>query len=357
MVNKWNIISNRQPCRLWNRRFLTLTLQGSGGAYTSDQELSEIVIEIKSQIEYNHNYIYLTAAYDVPPSDLTDPTKLFIGGLNVPATNLWFRAEIVSGNLTVNSTTKLFDVSLKQEDSVFKFKFPRFATRYKYTDGQYSTFSPFSEVAFLPSKFDYLPKEGYNLGMVNSVRKLAVKDFVNKQQIPEDVVEMDILYKESNSPIVYTVDTIKRVDFDINKYDSWNAVNINDTSAQNTTGFVRISSEVVHAMIPSNQLLRVYDNVPRKALAQEIVGNRIVYGNYLQNYNMENSSSFNVPALTSLGVNSFLRNSNITVDTHLTHASRDLASSALKMVPQLLNPLYAKVILQQNQLKHLEHIK
>ena len=321
--------------------FLTLTLLGGGGAYTSNQELSEIVIEIKSHIEYNNDYNYLTNYYD-SGSDLTDPTKLFVGGVNVPATNIWFRAEIVSGNLTVNSTTNLFDVSLKQEDSVFKFKFPRFATRYKYTDGQYSTFSPFSEVAFLPSKFDYLPKEGYNLGMVNSVRKLAIKDFVNKQQIPEDVVEMDILYKESNSPIVYAVDTVKRVDFNASKYDSWNAININDTSTQNTTGFVRISSEVIHSMIPSNQLLRVYDNVPRKALAQEIVGNRIVYGNYLQNYNMENSSSFSVPALISLGVASFSRNSNITIDAHLTHTTRKLSSVGAAMVPQLLNPLHAK---------------
>jgi len=321
--------------------FLTLTLQGGGGAYTSDQELSDIVIEIRSHIEYNNNYIYLTGSYD-SGSDLTDPTQLFIGGVNVPATNIWFEAEIVSGNLTVNSTTNLFNVSLKQQDSVFKFKFPRFATRYKYTDGQYSTFSPFSEVAFLPSKFDYLPKEGYNLGMVNSVRKLAVKDFVDKQQIPEDVVEIDILYKESNSPIVYTVDTIKRVDFDASKYDSWNAINDNDTSTQNTTGFIKISSEVVHAMIPSNQLLRVYDNVPRKALAQEIVGNRIVYGNYLQNYNMQNNSTFEVPALTQLGVQLFYRNSNITVDTHLTHTTRALASSGAAMVPQLLNPLHAK---------------
>ena len=321
--------------------FLTLTLLGGGGAYTSDQELSEIVIEITSNIEYNNNKEYLTSYYD-SGSNLLNPTLLFVGGVNVPATNIWFEAEIVSGNLTVNSTTNLFDVSLKQEDSVFKFKFPRFATRYKYTDGQYSTFSPFSEVAFLPSKFDYLPKEGYNLGMVNSVRKLAIKDFVNKQQIPEDVVEMDILYKESNSPIVYAVDTIKRVDFNASKYDSWNAININDTSTQNTTGFVRISSEVIHSMIPSNQLLRVYDNVPRKALAQEIVGNRIVYGNYLQNYNMENSSSFAVPALISLGVVSFSRNSNITIDAHLTHTTRSLATSGLAMVPQLLNPLHAK---------------
>jgi len=335
--------------------FLTLTLQGGGAAYTSSQQLSEIVIEITSHIEYNHNYIYLTSAYNpaapAPPvSDLTDPTKLFLETIpgsgvfdkNVPATNIWFEAEIVSGNLSVNSTTNLFDVSLKQEDSVFKFKFPRFATRYKYTDGQYSTFSPFSEVAFLPSKFDYLPKEGYNLGMVNSVRKLAIKDFVNKNQLPDGVVEIDILYKESNSPIVYTVDTIKRVDFDARKYDSWNAVNINNTSTQNTTGFVKISSEVVHAMIPSNQLLRVYDNVPRKALAQEIVGNRIVYGNYLQNYNMENSFTFPVPALLGIGASKFSRNSNITIDAHLTHKTRKLSSVGAAMVPQLLNPLHAK---------------
>ncbi len=46
---------------------------------------------------------------------------------------------------------------------------------------------------------------------------------------------------------------------------------------------------MIHAVLPSNQLLRPYDNVPRKALGQEIVGNRLVYGNYLQNYNLFNS--------------------------------------------------------------------
>ena len=45
---------------------------------------------------------------------------------------------------------------------------------------------------------------------------------------------------------------------------------------------------MIHAILPSNQLLRPWDNVPRKALAQEITGNRLVYGNYLQNYNLEN---------------------------------------------------------------------
>ena len=39
------------------------------------------------------------------------------------------------------------------------------------------------------------------------------------------------------------------------------------------------------------QLLRPWDNVPLKAKSQELVANRIVYGNYLQNFNVTDSGS------------------------------------------------------------------
>lgn len=49
-----------------------------------------------------------------------------------------------------------WDAKLDQEkESMFKFKFPRFAYRWKFDDGEYSCFSPFTETAFVPSKFDY----------------------------------------------------------------------------------------------------------------------------------------------------------------------------------------------------------
>ena len=44
---------------------------------------------------------------------------------------------------------------------------------------------------------------------------------------------------------------------------------------------------MIHNVLPSNQLLRPWDNVPRKALAQEISGNRLIYANYLQGYNVD----------------------------------------------------------------------
>ena len=64
-------------------------------------------------------------------------------------------------------------VELEQEAAIFEFKFPRFSTRWKYIDGEYSTFGPFTKVAFLPvdqNEFEYNCKQGYNLGMINSIK-------------------------------------------------------------------------------------------------------------------------------------------------------------------------------------------
>ena len=224
--------------------------------------------------------------------------------------------QILAGT-NIYADEGMYYVMLEDGETLFKFKFPRFGLRYKYEDGEYSAFSPFSQVAFLPTKFDYRHKEGYNLGMVNNLRFLAIKDFVHGRQIPDDVISIDILYKESNSPLVYTVKTVKRFtndwkpgwapgqvapDDSIQRYSEWNAIGPNQgpgtdagvnniSSNQRTRGWTRITSEMIHAVLPANQLLRPWDNVPRVALAQEVTGNRIVYANYLQNFNLFNTQS------------------------------------------------------------------
>ena len=182
--------------------------------------------------------------------------------------------------------SETFATMLKREKPLYEFKFPRFAYRYKYQDNQYSPYSPFSEPAFLPGKFDYKPKDGYNLGMVNTLRSLYICDFLpDSDTLPKDVVEIDILYKESNVNSVYTVKTIKHGD------DEWIAKGASmatfNSGYARTKGALLITSEMVRAAIASNQLLRPWDNVPRTAKAQEMVGNRIVYANYKQNYNLK----------------------------------------------------------------------
>ena len=181
---------------------------------------------------------------------------------------------------------------------MFEFKFPRFSTRYKYEDGEYSTFGPFSEVAFIPSDFDYEPKKGYNIGMTNKLKELYLKEFV-ANDTPKDVVSIDLLYKESDSVAVYVLASLSASDPSItadpynglNEYTFINSVEVpTDLGPQTRSikrgGRYQVQSETIYALVNQNQLIRPFDNVPRKALGQEVTGSRIIYANYLQNYDI-----------------------------------------------------------------------
>jgi hypothetical protein len=207
-------------------------------------------------------------------------------------TEAYVHAKIMSmsGNFPRENHTDadLYEIYLVQIPPLFKVKFPRFSYRYKYEDGEYSIFAPWSEIAFIPQKFDYSPKKGYNLGMENAMRSLKVLNWRPKN-CPKEVVQIDILYKESNSPNIYTVESFKKDDpidpgFGANH---WN-------TPGNGAHFGRytIKTELIHQVVASNQLLRPWDNVPRKALGQEITANRLIFANYLQQYDIESVDQY-----------------------------------------------------------------
>ena len=171
-----------------------------------------------------------------------------------------------------------------EEEKLFEFKFPRFSYRYKFEDGEYSPFAPFTQVAFRPGAFDYHPKKGYNLGMTNRAKEIELTRIVTPQT-PKDVTSIDILFKDDASPVIYVVDTISQNDYEGTVSNFWKS-NRGDWSSGVASSPYIISKETVRTVVPSNQLLRPYDNVPRRALAQDVTGNRIVYGNYIQNYTL-----------------------------------------------------------------------
>ena len=184
------------------------------------------------------------------------------------------------------------------ENKLFELKFPRFSYRWKFEDGEYSTFAPWSNVGFLPSAFQWVPKEGFNLGMVNGLRELTLFDFV-PSDTPKDVTQVDILYKESDSPNVYIVDTLKPSDppLDGLSDNPWNTEGSQGTSgglsqADLPKGKYKITSETIFATVAPNQTLRNWDAVPRRALAQEVIGNRLTYANYVRNFNLTPGANF-----------------------------------------------------------------
>ena len=186
-------------------------------------------------------------------------------------------------SLTDNITNQhnKWNMSLVEDsDVLFELKFPKFGYRYKYNDNEYSSFSPWSEVAFMPGYFDYAPKKGHNLGMTNLLREITITNLLADERVrPDEVQAIDILYKSTDSPTAYVVRTIeKNID---PEFSSITSINSSD---------VKITSEMIHIVISSDQSIRAWDNVPKSARAQEIVGNRLMYGNYTQGYNL----SFNL---------------------------------------------------------------
>jgi len=189
-----------------------------------------------------------------------------------------YEVEFLSLSNDAITSGATYNVEKEDISDLFERKFIRFGYRYKYQDGEYSSFSPFTDVVFKPDLFEYSAKDAYNKAMENNLISLKLRNFITAE-MPEDVVQVDILYKESNSPVVYIVDKLK----------------YQDPTQVTTGGFEKnyinanlyeITSDLIFTIVESNQLLRTWDNVPRKAKAQEITGNRLVYGNYVQNYDV-----------------------------------------------------------------------
>ena len=222
---------------------------------------------------------------DAPGIPITDFTlkgvieEAYTRGIKIKVTAIdGFAPVVPPGDTELKYAIDLYE----EDENLFEFKFPRFSYRYKYEDSEYSTFAPFTQVAFIPGSFDYHPRKGYNLGMTNRLQKVIFKNLIT-QYTPKDVVSIDILFKDEPSPNIYVVDTISPNDYNPGTGNLWNNI------LNNQADFV-IEKETINSVVPSNQLLRPWDNVPRKALAQDISGSRIIYGNYIQNYNLLTSN-------------------------------------------------------------------
>ena len=274
-------------------------LQGFGSAVTqSDFHVGDVLFgnNIKLDIEERHITV-------IKPKPLKAPT------------------------VKINHTQTLDSPS--NIPNLFETTFPRFSYRYKFKDGEFSAFAPFTEPVFNPkytkdinSTSDtnvfytkdnvYDVKDPHNKAMVNSIHSVELTDFITAKT-PEDAIEIEILYKQEISSVIYSINTIKQTDPEWHRWSNSeganigfgkqirtdalaNAANYNPTTIKHiyasdgslTKGKYIVTTENIHAALPANQLLRPWDNVPRKALGQEITGNRIVYGNYLQNYNLGN---------------------------------------------------------------------
>ena len=168
-----------------------------------------------------------------------------------------------------------------QEENFLEKNIVSFAYRYRYLDDEYSAISQFSEIAFVPSFFSLNTSDLSNAGMENAFNTAEVTFNTGSKLVKE----IDLLFKYANQPGVYVIEKFNKGIL------GWSN-NINRTEV--------FRHNQIYTSLSDNQLTRLFDNVPRTAKSQTIMANRLMYGNYVDGYDVNNQLNYTVSQQTEV---------------------------------------------------------
>jgi len=213
----------------------------------------------------------------------------------------------ITGDWTITTPTTLdFYKSSMRTDAVaaassgnnnfLQDKFIRFSYRFKFDDNEYSLMAPFTQPAFIPRQKGYFingdEEAAYRSTvlewMENSINEVGLfielPDNTNNIFNNYKIKSIDILYKESDSLAVKVVETI-----DIAKV---------QLQFPNTNLYsYKYRSQKPKKTLQEAETLRVSDKVPVRALAQEVSGNRIIYGNFVNQNTPPANIDYNITVI------------------------------------------------------------
>jgi len=238
----------------------------------------------------------------VTGSSADDTTKIPAGTTvsDVPASNAIIT---VSNNVNLNAGDEIYigrnpyySADWSGDKNYLRERFIKLAYRFKFEDNEYSLISPFSQSVFIPDQDGYVLSNSQEKTFGTSTVVDFFENKVNEVKLqidaPSDlnnfselnsiykVLEIDIVYKDSNDTSLKLLDTIPT-----------NVIQ-NITSSK-TLEYTYKSLKPVQTL-PESDLIRVYDKAPVRALSQETAGNRILYGNIVAQNAVPDSLDYNV---------------------------------------------------------------
>lgn len=228
----------------------------------------------------------------------------------------------VSSAVSIDNETKLrfisSNTSMVEADAAdnvdpdyLKERFVKFAYRFKFADNEYSLISPFSQTCFIPDFYNPGTAEaapnlttggidGTESGtlhdneeirafkntelekMINYINKLDL--FIDLEYKLKDlysslhITHIEIIMSESNNSTLRSV-VSKEVKAD---------------TTDHSVFTYTYESTLPYKVLPEDEVIRVFDNVPVQAATQDVVGNRLVYGNIKLGHDLPSSIDYSV---------------------------------------------------------------
>jgi len=167
---------------------------------------------------------------------------------------------------------KLRGLTLPGSENYIEDRFLCFAYRYRYSNNEYSAISLFSKPAFATSPFVFNIKNYNNDGMSNRFNAVNVTFNTGSKRVNE----VDLLFKDTSNNNIYVIERFNKEE------NGW---------ANNAQRTFQFNNSKVYSVLGSDELLRLYDNVPKVAKALTIMGNRLIYGNYKDGYDITNENN------------------------------------------------------------------
>ena len=221
-------------------------------------------------VNYVNGFLYWTDNYNPPRRINISRVKsdyLGIGGYTIDDPRIDEDINVILAPPLNAPKISLSENTSNQSNNINE-KFLYFSYRYKYVDNQYSALSPFSAVAFRPKNYTIDYNAGNNKTMVNRFNEASITVFTGNQFVRE----IQVIMRDVRSMNTYIIETFNKEDLNI---------------ADKVFTSFNFNNNKTYALLSNDQVTRLFDNVPLLAKAQDFVGNRIMYGNYTQFYDID----------------------------------------------------------------------
>ena len=158
-------------------------------------------------------------------------------------------------------------VTTSPNETFLEERFICFAYRYKYADDEYSATSQWTDPAFAPKPFEFSLESMLNEGMINEFNQAEVTYNTGGPLVKG----IDILFKEADSPTIKIIEKIDKA-----------KAGLTDDAEETFT----FTNSKIFTILPESEILRLYDSVPLLSKAQTVMGNRLMYGNYTEGFDL-----------------------------------------------------------------------
>jgi len=267
----------------------SISLSSVGGASDDDRvKVGDIIYNVTQNAEYGH-----VQSVDYTTNTIVSDKELTNASQQAPSYSL-AKVPVSSDEIRLSRSTMSDESDTPNwpgDPDFLEDKFARFSYRFKYENNEYSLVAPWTQPIFIPKQFGFFAEKIYGGATIgsdpeneqNAFRSTILNWFDNRVNqvglyipfpsnqpvIDYKIKEIELLYKKSDS---VQQQVLERVPIDQVTFDAYKP-------EKNYYKYI-YQSRKPYRTLPESVTTRVSDKVPVRALSQEIISNRVVYGNF-----------------------------------------------------------------------------